>query len=230
MLLQCELNGDGTTSSGAGFPPQRPRRRHPQADAQAQAEFKATLAQQIELIQQQHANAKVDLWAFDEHRLGLKPIVRRVWAPIGERPMAQVQHRYEWLYVYGFVHPATGQSEWLLLPRVNLNGFNAALAEFAQCVGANATHRVVLVLDNAGWHRSEKVVIPEGIHLLFLPPYSPELQPAERLWELVDEPLVNRSFETLDELETILVNRCRTLSTMTTQVQGRTQFYWWTAA
>lgn len=229
-MLQCTLNGDGTTSSGAGFPPQRPRPRHPQADAQAQADFKANLPQQIELIQQQHPNATVEVWAFDEHRLGLKPIVRRVWAPIGERPVAQVKHRYEWLYVYGFVHPATGHTEWLLLPRVNVNWFNVALAEFARCVGASATHRMVLVLDNAGWHRSEKVVIPEGIHLLFLPPYSPQLQPAERLWELVDEPLVNRSFDTLDELEPILVNRCRTLSAMTTQVQGRTQFYWWTAA
>ncbi len=88
--------------------------------------------------------------------------------------------------------------------------------------------RIVLVLDNAGWHRSEKVVVPEGIDLLFVPPYSAELQPAERLWELVDEPLVNRSFDTLEQLKAILVKRCQTLSTMTTQVQERTQFYWWT--
>lgn len=229
-LLQCTLNGDGTTSSGAVFPPQRPRPRHPKADAQAQADFKANLPKQIESIEQQYPNAAVEVWAFDEHRLGLKPIVRTVWAPIGERPIAQVNHRYEWLYVYGFVHPTTGRTEWLLLPRVNINWFNAALAEFARCVGASATHRIVLVLDHAGWHRSEKVVIPEGLHLLFLPPYSPELQPAERLWALVDEPLVNHSFDTLDQLETILVSRCRTLSTMTTQVLGRTQFYWWKAA
>ena len=72
--------------------------------------------------------------------------------------------------------------------------------------------------------------MPEGIDLLFLPPYSPKLQPAERLWELVDEPLVNRSFDTLDELEAILVKRCRTLSIMLTQVQERTHFSWWTVA
>ena len=134
-----------------------------------------------------------------------------------------------WLYVYGFVHPQTGRTEWLLLPRVKVKWFNAALAEFARCVGASASHRVVLVLDQAGWHRSEKVVVPEGIDLLFLPPYSPELQPAERLWSLVDEPLANRSFDTLDDLEEVLVQRCQTLSTMTRQVQGRTQFYWWVA-
>ena len=153
--------------------------------------------------------------------------MRKVWAPIGERPIAQVNHRYQWLYVYGFVHPHTGQTEWLLLPRVNIRWFNAALAEFARAVGASATHRIVLTLDNAGWHRSTQVIVPEGIHLLFLPPYSPELQPAERLWELVDEPLVNRSFDNLDELEAVLTKRCQTLSKMTMQVQGRTKFHWW---
>ncbi|CAA9582714.1 Mobile element protein [uncultured Synechococcales cyanobacterium] len=115
--------------------------------------------------------------------------------------MARVNHRDPWLYVYGFVHPGTGRTEWLLLPRVNIAWFNAALAEFARTLGASATHRIVLLLDNAGWHRSSNVIVPDGIHLLFLPPYSPELQPAERLWELVDEPVVNRSFDSLDELK-----------------------------
>jgi len=111
------------------------------------------------------------------------------------------------------------------LPRVNIAWFNAALAEFARTLGASATHRIVLLLDHAGWHRSSNVIVPDGIHLLFLPPYSPELQPAERLWELVDEPVVNRSFDSLDELEDLLVQRCQTLSMMTRQVQERTYFH-----
>ncbi len=53
----------------------------------------------------------------------------------------------------------------------------------------------MLVEDNAGWHSSKKVEVPAGITIEFLPPYSPELQPAERLWHLVDEPLVNQNFE-----------------------------------
>ncbi|MBW4628899.1 MAG: transposase [Brasilonema octagenarum HA4186-MV1] len=63
---------------------------------------------------------------------------------------------------------------------------------------------MVLVIDRAGWHTSERVVIPEGIHLQPLPAYSPELQPAERLWALADEPLVNEHFDTLDDLEKVL--------------------------
>ena len=150
-----------------------------------------------------------------------------MWAPIGERPIATVSHRYEWLYLYGIVHPESGQCEWLILPRVNVQWFNLALQDFARVVGAGPEKQILLVIDGAGWHRSERVVVPAGIHLEFLPPYSPELQPAERLWQLADEPLVNRHFETLDELEAVLAQRCCTLSAMPEVVRGRTHFHWW---
>ncbi len=103
-----------------------------------------------------------------------------MWAPIGERPIANVYHRYEWLYLYGFVHPKTGQTEWYIIPRVNVEWFNLALESFAKAVGAGNNKIILLVIDQAGWHMSEKVVVPEGIYLEPLPPYSPELQPAER--------------------------------------------------
>jgi transposase len=65
--------------------------------------------------------------------------------------------------------------------------------------------RVALVVDRAGWHSSEQVQVPEGIHLIFLPAYSPELQRAERLWTLTNEPIANRSFNSLDELEEVVM-------------------------
>jgi transposase len=83
-----------------------------------------------------------------------------------------------------------------------------------------------LVEDNAGWHRSKKAVVPEGIEIEFLPPYSPELQPAERLWELVDEPLVNQYFETINEIEDILVERCCVVSAMKDEVCKLTNYHW----
>ncbi len=58
---------------------------------------------------------RLELWAMDEHRVGLKLVIRRVWASRGHRPLIRVQHRYEWLYVYGFLHPETGASQWVLL-------------------------------------------------------------------------------------------------------------------
>ena len=84
--------------------------------------------------------------------------------------------------MYALLHPASGRSEWLLLPTVTVQVFALVLAHFAQAVGAGSTRRILLVLDRAGWQTSQELVVPEGIHLLFLPPYSPELQPCERLW------------------------------------------------
>ena len=83
-----------------------------------------------------------------------------------------------------------------------------------------------MVEDNAGWHRSKKAIIPEGIEIDFLPSYSPELQPAERLWQLVDEPLVNQYFETINEIEDILVERCCVVSEMKDEVRKLTNYHW----
>jgi len=65
----------------------------------------------------------------------------------------------------------------------------------------------VLVLGRAGWHSSARLTLPEGIHLVFLPPYSPEVQLAERLWSLSNEPVANRVFTSLDELEEVQAER-----------------------
>jgi transposase len=86
--------------------------------------------------------------------------------------------------------------------------------------------KAFLVEDNAGWHRSHKAKIPEGIRVEFFPPYSPELQPAERLWTLVDEPLVNQHFETIDEIEDLLVRRCNVLSEMKEEIRDLTNYHW----
>jgi transposase len=86
--------------------------------------------------------------------------------------------------------------------------------------------KVLLIEDNAGWHRSQQVCLPEGIHVEFLPAYSPELQPAERLWTLVDEPLVNESFETIEELEELLLKRCNVLAQMKETIKNLTNYHW----
>ena len=178
-------------------------------------------------MEKHYPDARVEVWSFDEHRLGLIAIIRKIWASLGQRPIAEVERRYEWTYLYGFVHPAPGNTEWLILPQVNGQWFNQALATFAQQVGAGDDKKILLVLDGAGWHHSKELAVPQRIHLQVLPPYSPELQPAERLWRLADEPLVNRSFKCLDDLEDILEDRCRTLLTMQTEIKALTNYHWW---
>jgi len=154
----------------------------------------------------------------DEPRIGLKPILR---------PIARVQHRYQWLYLYAFVHPASRHTVWLLLPTVTAPVVSLALREFAMDMHLGSDKQIVLVLDQAGWHVSDQIQVPDGLHLVWLPPYSPELQPAERLWTLTNEPLVNRSFQDLDELREVQAARCRTLDTMPEVIRARTYFHWW---
>lgn len=163
----------------------------------------------------------------DEHRIGLQPILRKVWAPVGERPIAVVQPRYEWLYLAGFVHPQSGRTTWWLLPRIDKEIFQKVLVAFAQEQGVGARKKILLVLDGAGWHALGAEDVPEGLELIFQPPYSPEVQPAEHLWELSDEALVNRWFRTIDEMWDALGERCRVLAEQTTRVLHRTLFAWW---
>src|SRR5713226_2554954 len=92
--------------------------------------------------------------------------------------------------------------------RVNIEVFSLALTHLAQAVKAGPDRHVVLVLDRAGWHKCGEALMLEGIHLLFLSPYSPELQPCEHLWPLRNEVIVNRRFESLDELQEVQAERC----------------------
>ena len=83
---------------------------------------------------------------------------------------------------------------------------------------------LVLELDNAGWHTAPNLAVPDGIRLVYLPPYSPELQPAEHLWPVLDEPLANRYFATLADLEQVVTERCRVLNG--DQLKPGTNFHW----
>jgi transposase len=134
------------------------------------------------------------------------------------------------LYVYGFVEPSTGATQWLLLPTVSAAAFAIALEAFAKAVGAGPRRKVLLVVDGAGWHKANDLRIPDGIELAFLPAYSPELQPAERLWPLLHEALANRPIDTLDQLEEILVDRCRFLHANSDITKSHTKFHWWPTA
>ena len=168
--------------------------------------------------------------AFDEHRAGLKPVLRRVWAKRGRRPIAVAEPRYEWLYLYGFVRPMTGALVWFLCNGVNTALFAAVLARFAAEVGAGPNKRVILVLDGAGWHASAGLAVPEGVRLEFLPPYSPELQPAEHLWPLTNEAVANRHFASLGELDAALAERCLVLADQPETIKAHTRFHWWPEA
>jgi transposase len=155
----------------------------------------------------------------------LKPIRRRVWAPIGQRPIALGHHRHQWLHVVAFVQPTSGETVWYLATGLSKPFLAELLAAFARQTGAGRERHIILVLDNAGWHGPEDLAVPDGISLVFLPPYTPELQPAERLWPLIDEALANTHFAALEALEATVAARCRQLDA--TAIRPHTDFHWW---
>ena len=95
---------------------------------------------------------RVSLWTMDEYRIGLKPILRRVWAPTGQSLICPVQPRYEWLYIYAFICLESGESRFWLLPEVSRGAYQAVMTAFAQSAYASPDHRVVVVEDGAGFH------------------------------------------------------------------------------
>ena len=116
----------------------------------------------------------------DEARVGQRGTLTRVWAPRGTRPRALRDHRRNSVYLFGAVCPERGMGAAVVLPHVNVDAMAIHLAEISHHVieGAHA----VLVLDQAGWHTSRKLQVPQNISLLSLPPYAPELNPIENVW------------------------------------------------
>lgn len=135
----------------------------------------------------------------DEARFGQQGTITDVWARTGSRPTAVRQTRYEWCYLYAAVEPATGESAALLAPNVDTGTMNA----FLKVLDAERKEdeHFVLIMDQAGWHKSKTLELPDGITVLLLPPYSPELNPVENLWHyLRSHYLSNRTYEDYDAL------------------------------
>jgi transposase len=148
----------------------------------------------------------------------------------GKETRCPFQGGYKWTYLYAFLYPESGKVYWLILPTVNVELYSMALREFAKEVGASKERRIVLVVDQAGWHTGKEVEVPEGIHLEFLPPGSPELMPAERLWSLTNEALANGLFEEIEEIEEALTERCLELLDQTEAIRNLTNYHWWPQA
>jgi hypothetical protein len=114
---------------------QSPRPKHKKGCEEKQREFKENLPLKVKEVKEKYTGAEIELWFFDEHRIGLKPIIKKVWGQMGERPKAVVSHRYQWLYIYAFVKPSTGETVWYLIPRVNTLWLNIVYKQFAIDVG-----------------------------------------------------------------------------------------------
>ena len=110
------------------------------------------------------------MWAHDQARRGLKPLVRRVGARRGQRPLAVSTHGYEWSCGYGCVPPRTGQTHWALLPEGNTAALQLVLEDVGRAHQLGPRQQVVLVVERAAWQRTPQLHVPAGLQLLELPP------------------------------------------------------------
>lgn len=135
----------------------------------------------------------------DEARIGQQGTLTNVWGLKGSRPVVVKQTRYEWAYVYAAVEPATGFSSALIAPDVNTPTMAAFLNVLSSEVEPGDV--VVLIMDQAGWHTSKTLRVPDNIAILHLPPKSPEINPVERLWHYMrSHYLSNRAYDDYDHI------------------------------
>jgi DDE superfamily endonuclease len=162
--------------------------------------------------------------AFDEGRFGLKLWFRRRWCTRGHRPPWIVEDHYQWSWVYVAITPISGDCCCLLLPRVD----TTCLDVFLETLRAEwPDERIGVVLDGSGSHRSDDVHWPEGIVPLRLPPYSPELNPAEQVFRHLRKRLANRIFATIAEMQDTLVAEMQRLGAHPRVVTRMTNYPWW---
>jgi len=131
---------------------------------------------------------------------------------------------HEYTYAYAAVDVASGVLDTLVLPQVNTDCMQIFLDEVAQ---RHCHEHIVLVLDGAGWHRSTTLRVPPNIYLLPLPPYAPELNPVEHLWdELREKHFHNRVFDSFDALQDQLVSALRITEMATERVRSIVAWPW----
>ena len=143
--------------------------------------------------------AAIEIWFADEARIGQKNRITRRWARRGTRPAAASDQRTASTDIFGAICPALGKGAALVLPRCNTAAMNLHLAEITQAVAPGA--HAVLLVDQAGWHLSHRLVIPQNITSVALPPNCPELNPVENIWRFMRANwLSNRIFQSYENI------------------------------
>lgn len=176
-----------------------PRPVHRKKDAAKAEAFKRELCEQLEALEIA-SDKPVRVWVQDEMRFGLQSLVRRVWGLKGVRVVKDVQQKYEWGYVYGALEVGgRDQSEFTYLPTVSKEMTRLHLEQISKSDSASVH---VIIWDGAGFHHQDgEDDLPENIRLIRLPAYSPELNPTEKLWDIVKDVICNRVYQTIEELE-----------------------------
>ena len=178
-----------------------PRPCHVKKEPAAAEAFKERLVEQLRALQLPKERP-VRLWVLDEMRYGLHSFSRRVWVKKGVRPVCPSQQRYQWGYLYGAVGVGLARSEFFYAETADQEHLAAYYGQIGRSDPA-ACH--VLIQDGAGFHLPDgHAQLPANVRIVTLPPYSPELNPVEKLWDQIKDVLCNRAFLTIQQLQEVI--------------------------
>lgn len=201
-----------------------PRKAHVQKDAAQVAEFQQTLCERLGSLNVA-GGRRVRIWVVDEHRYGLIPVVRRCWTLRGVRPVAPYQTKYEWGYLHSALEvDGENAAEFLCLPEVSL-AMSRLFLERLAARDTEAEH--VVIWDQAGFHlKPEQHAVPDHIHLIALPPYSPELNPVEAIGDLIKDRIGNAVWTTLEAVEAAIGEELRPIYKLAERVRRLVSHPW----
>ena len=179
---------------------------NPKKDQVAEDAFRITLADKMEELDIPR-DKNVRLWVYDEMRYGLHPLTRKMWCLRGVRAIAPSRRRYQNGYLYGALEVGGDGAEFLFTPCLNKECDKYFLSQISKS-DPESVH--VIIGDGAGFHhKKEDDALPSNIHIITLPAYCPELNPTEKLWDIVKDGICNRDWIDLEELETAITERIR---------------------
>ena len=185
-----------------------------------------TLVRQ-EVGRQAKQGRSVRLMFQDEGRFGLLGKPRRCWAPAGVRPVVGARLLRKFSYAFAAVSPHDGVMDSLIVPWVNASTMSMFLATVSQ---RHPDEYIVMVMDQAGWHIAHELEVPKNMRLVLLPPYSPEINPAEHIWDALRENCIgNTVFASLDAADKALSKGLRSLESDPERMQSLTGFEWITS-
>jgi transposase len=162
----------------------------------------------------------------DEGRFGRISRPNRCWAPRGVRPCVPSQIIREYTYAYAAVSPHDGAIDSLILPEVNEKAMSIFLKEVSE---RHPDDFILMIMDGAGWHTAKGLIVPKNMALIFLPPYSPELNPVEHIWKDIRENWFgNKAFNSIEAVEDQLERALAALEQDPGKVAGLTGFPWLT--
>lgn len=156
------------------------------------------------------SNPNLELFFFDEARFGTHSKLGHGWFVKGSRTPVKCKLGFQNFYLYGAVNPMNGEDFTLMLPTVNTESMNTYLSLMSAHL---EDRKILLIMDQAGWHKAKGLIVPHNITILYLPPYCPELNPVERLWKYIKQNTIkNRIYDTLEALEISIMEFFKSLT------------------